>query len=176
MGIDFSGIKPDTELNQEWQPQEDIYSYIEKSAPWVVATAVFIATGCMVYILELHWKSSPFFHILGFLGKIGLAIVQFLLGLIKLILTGKASLIKAIPLVFRANETAITLPCLILAIPMTRIAYRIVSRIRIQRKFLPYVIGGSFLLASALLLTPSSVEQQAWIVYSLGIAVSWFVL
>jgi hypothetical protein len=157
----------DTELDQEWKPQKDKLTTLAGITPWSCALSSFFLIGSLTFILESIWPTSPFFFVVRLVGKILIAILQLLSGIVQLVFSGHASLIRNITTVFASEVARRGLPPLIVGLISALILRHVLARSHIPLVLLPYINAACLILPISLVAIPEVEICTAWI-FDLG--------
>ncbi len=144
--MDLSDLKIGKELGKDWQPVGKFNAAAQRFTLWVAAPAAFSLAVAFAGYFQTEFPGSPFLFIIRGLGRIIMALMCLLLGLIRLILTGSPELIKGVADCFSGEYSMVYSPLLLGTFGMIFVI-RILNRIGVRQSYpLAVVIISAFLL------------------------------
>lgn len=174
VGVNFSDIPFDTELDPRWSKRRDFGSFAVRVLPWLAGAAVFIIVGTTINLLQFEWEGSPVFFLVRQIGRGLIAVVELIIGTVFWLVTGDAVVVKNIPEVVSGLWSANSACPLVFGLMIGRFAFRVFRYSQLSSKTgIRLFVVAVFVVLVAASLTNAATERN-WLYCTYNTVISFW--
>jgi len=156
-----SDLRYSREPDENWHPQANHETLAQQLLPWAAGSAVFCIVVTVTSYLQETWPGSPLLFIARLVGRLVLAIISLVVGLIRWFTTGNAEVLKNIPDCFRSESASVFSP-LILGVIAAVLTVKVFRRTELKRSTSVGVLIASAIIPILLITASGDGGLNAW--------------